>query len=267
MGTQALTLPEERRDSLGAMVLVSAILHAVLLGVAVSYTLLGFRFGSKGNEWGTQDSARMGAVASLPGIPLPTPVVQTPTTVVTQNPTPAPVPVQEPPKPEPPPPDAQQIPKFKEAVPLEKVERINKHIPQPNVPPPDNAVPGQGEATMNYTQTVTQGGAIGVSAGEGNSFGQRYAWYVASMRMRISGNWLLTPISPSVTSAPRVMMTFVIQRNGSITEVEITQSSGVPEVDRSALRAILASSPLPPLPADYAGGSVNVQFYFDFHRQ
>ena len=47
--------------------------------------------------------------------------------------------------------------------------------------------------------------------------------------------------------------------------VQITQSSGIPEVDRSALRAILASNPLPPLPTDYRGGSVDVQFYFDFH--
>ena len=68
-------------------------------------------------------------------------------------------------------------------------------------------------------------------------------------------------------SAPRVYLTFEILRDGTVTNVQITQSSGIPEVDRSALRAILASNPLPALPPDYSGGSVNVQFYFDFHRQ
>jgi TonB family protein len=265
MGTHVLTLPEHRRDGVPGMILLSAILHALLLGGALAYTLLGFHFGNAGREWGTQDAVHMGSVATLPGIPLPTPLMQTHTTVATQNPLPAQA--EEPQKPVPPPPDAAQIPKFKDAVKPEKVERINKHIPHEDVPAPDNAVPGHGEATINYTQTVTQGGAIGASAGEGNSFGIRYAWYVASMRMRISGNWLLAPISANITSAPRVYLTFAIKRDGTITDVEMTQGSGVPEVDRSALRAILASSPLPPLPPDYAGDSVNVQFYFDFHRQ
>ncbi len=265
MSTQAIAIPDQRRDPLRGKILLSMILHGSLLGVALGYTMLGFHFGTAGKEWGVQGAVHVGAVASLPGIPLPTPEVQTPTTVVTQNPTPAKP--EEEQKPEPPPPDAVQIPKFKDSVKPEKVERVNKHIPHEDVTPPDNAVPGQGEATMNYTQTVTQGGAIGVSAGEGNSFGQRYAWYVASMRMRISGNWLLAPISASITSAPRVILTFVIERDGTIKDTEIIQGSGVPEVDRSALRAILASSPLPPLPPDYAGSSVSVQFYFDFHRQ
>ncbi len=258
-------MPDDRRDNLRGMVLVSAILHATLVGLAAAYSLLGFHFGNKGTEWGLQSAVHMSAVASLPGIPLPTPALQTPSTVATQNPMPAKPEEQE--KPQPPPPDAQQIPKFKDAVKPEKVERINKHIPQPTQPPPDNAVPGQGEAEMNYTQSVVQGGDIAASVGEGNSFGQRYAWYVASMRMRISGNWLQSTISSNISTAPRVYLTFVIARDGSIKDVEITQGSGVPEVDRSALRAVLASNPLPALPPDYAGSSVNVQFYFDFHRQ
>ena len=103
--------------------------------------------------------------------------------------------------------------------------------------------------------------------GQGNSFGQRYAWYVASMRARISANWLMATVSPNIVSAPRAYLTFEILRDGTVNNVQITQSSGIPEVDRSALRAILASNPLPPLPPDYSGGSVNVEFYFDFHRQ
>ena len=52
-----------------------------------------------------------------------------------------------------------------------------------------------------------------------------------------------------------------------MTNVDVTQSSGIPEVDRSALRAVLASNPLGPLPSDYSGSKVSVEFYFDFRRR
>jgi len=65
---------------------------------------------------------------------------------------------------------------------------------------------------------------------------------------------------------PRVYLSFDIDRSGKISNPELKQPSGIPSLDRSAMRAILASNPLPPLPADYRGGSVNVSFYFEYAR-
>jgi len=266
MGTHVIAFMDERRDTLRGTLVLSLILHATLFVVLVTYTMLGFHLGGVGREWGTKGAIRMGAVSSLPGIPLPAPLRTTPSTVATQN---TGLYKTEPQPKEEPPPDAQQIPKLKDAVKPEKLERINKHIQKTEEAPPDNAVPYglTGAPAMNYTQVVTPGGPGAISLGEGNSFGQRYAWYVASMRARISANWLLATVSPNIVSAPRTYLTFEILRDGTVTNVQITQSSGIPEVDRSALRAILASNPLPALPADYAGSSINVEFYFDFHRQ
>jgi TonB family protein len=267
MGTHVMVIGEERRDTLRGPLLVSLILHGALFVVLVTYTLLGFHFGTKGREWGANSATRMTAVSSVPGLPLPSPQVMTPTTVATQNqglakPEPAP-------KEPPPPPEAQQIPKFKEAVKPEKLERVNKRIQKTEVEPPPNVVPYglSGPPSLSYTQVVTPGGPGAVSMGPSNSFGMRYAWYVASMRSRISANWLMSTVSPNILTAPRTYITFEIARDGTVNNVQITQSSGIPEVDRSALRAILASNPLPPLPADYRGGNVDVEFYFDFHRQ
>jgi protein TonB len=227
--------------------------------------MLHFHLGGSGQTWGTDGAVRMGAVTSLPGIPLPTPVVTTPSQVATQN---TGVQQTEPEPKEEPPPEAQEIPKFKDSVKPEKLRNVNKRIHKTEEPPPDNAIPygESGAPAMSYTQVVTAGGAGGVSLGPDNAFGQRYGYYVAAMRNRISSNWLMSTVSPNILSAPRTYLTFEIQRDGTITNPETTQSSGIPEVDRSALRAILASNPLPPLPADYSGGSINVQFYFDFHR-
>ena len=266
MSTHVIALMDERRDNLRGTLLVSLILHAVLFVIVVTYTMIGFHLGGGGQSWGTGDATRMGAVTSLPGIPLPAPMLTTHSQVATQN---TGLYKTEPQPKEAPTPDAQQIPKFKDAVKPEKLERVNKRIHKTEEEPPPNAVPyGEtGAPTMNYTQVVTSGGSGGLSLGEGNSFGQRYAWYVASMRARISANWLMATVSPNIVSAPRTYLTFEISRDGTVTNVQITQSSGISEVDRSALRAILASNPLPALPSDYAGGRVDVQFYFDFHRQ
>ncbi|MGO8787895.1 MAG: TonB family protein [Terriglobia bacterium] len=267
MSTHTLALIDnQRRDTLRGTLLVSVILHAILFAAILTYTMIGFHLGAGGQDWGTQGATRMGAVTSLPGIPLPSPKLTTPTTAATEN---TGLYKTEPKPKEDPPPDAQQIPKFKDAVKPEKLERVNKRIQKAEIMPPPNAVPyGQtGPPTMSYTSMTTSAGTGGVAMGEGNSFGQRYAWYVASMRSRISANWLMATVSANIATAPRAYLTFEISRDGTVSNVQITQSSGIPEVDRSALRAILASNPLPALPPDYSGSSVHVEFYFDFHRQ
>jgi len=55
-------------------------------------------------------------------------------------------------------------------------------------------------------------------------------------------------------------------RDGTITNIQITQSSNDSSVDTSAIRAIQASSPLQSLPPEYSGSAVNVTFWFDYHR-
>ena len=268
MSSEAVSIlvTHERRDKLGGTLVASAAMHAVLFVVLIAYTGLGSSFGGGwGKNWGGGNSTRIGAVASLPGVPLPAPMLATHNTLASENPglhrtEPASLPLPEP--------KAIPIPKFKTAVKPEKAERINTHIQKEKPVEADNAVPYGlgGQPSMNYTQMAGSAGQGGLSFGEGGDFGERYGYYVASVRSRISGNWLLSTVSPNIVSAPRLYMNFTILRDGNVTDVEITQSSGIPEVDRSALRAVLASNPLPPLPPDYSGNKVKVNLYFDFHR-
>jgi len=264
MGATTFSYIPARRDTLGGTVLFSVAIHGSLFVAAFVYTNIGWhRGGGWGPNW--QDSAmKVGAVRSLPGLPLPARLLATQNTVATENPG---LYQSEPKKPEPPPPNAAEIPKFQQEVKPEKVRNINKRIQKQIFQPPPNAVPaGQGgPPSMTTGQFANAAGEGGVNVG--GNFGERYGWYVNAVRNRISSNWLLSTISPNIITAPRVYMTFEIQRDGSIANTEITQSSGIPEVDRSALRAVLASNPLGPLPPDYSGGKVSVDFYFDFHRR
>jgi protein TonB len=61
-------------------------------------------------------------------------------------------------------------------------------------------------------------------------------------------------------------MSFDIAKDGTISNIEVKQGSGIPSLDRSAERAVRNSNPLPPLPADYRGSSVSVSFYFEYSR-
>lgn len=266
MGAATFDLISGRRNTLRGTLLASLLLHGGLFVVAFAYTALGFHWaGGSGKNWGQGGAVRVSAVASLPGIPLPSPALSTQNTLATQNP--GLYRTEEKPKIQPPP-EAKPIPKFKESVAQEKPIRVNKRIQPQEVAPPENAIPYGlgGKPSMSYNQFANTAGEGGLSFGQGN-FGDRFGWYVDAVRNRISANWLLATISPNILTAPRVYVTFDIHSDGTITNTAITQSSGIPEVDRSALRAVLASNPLGPLPPGYSGDKVSVQFYFDFRRR
>jgi periplasmic protein TonB len=257
----------DHRESLRGPLVASVIFHVLLTLFGVVYALWGGRLGKGwGQSINTGSAVHVNAVASLPGVPLPTPKLTTPNTVAVESPGL----FRNEPVPKPPPSlmNEQKIPKFKEAIkpPKQKV-LANKRIQKEQIEPPPNVVPyGQGgKPTMSYSSVATSAGEAGISFGQ-QDFGERYGWYVQAVRNRISSNWLLSTISPSLLSAPRVYVDFDINRDGSISNARITQSSGIPEVDRSALRAVLASSPLAALPPDYSGSKVSVEFYFDLKR-
>jgi len=253
---------------LGRPLAVSAGMHTAL----VALLLFSAFFAPKGDAWsatGGGGAVSITAVGSLPGIPLPRPAVTSTSRVADST---KGLYKSEPlPKKPAIPPDATPLTQFEKEkkLPPSRKSRLLENDYQP----PQNAVPyGQtGAPTMPYTQfesgSGSQGG-IGMTgqSGAAGNFGTRYAWYVQAVQRRISGNWLQSTIDPSIRFAPRVVMEFQIFRDGSVRNIQITQSSGNASVDRSTLRAVQDSNPFQPLPGDYAGSYVSVQFWFEFHR-
>ncbi|HSP33133.1 MAG TPA: TonB family protein [Thermoanaerobaculia bacterium] len=95
----------------------------------------------------------------------------------------------------------------------------------------------------------------GVSAAlEGGDF--PYTMYLDRMKTRIGANWF----RPSVDAT--VVVYFAIDRDGSIRDARVETSSGNGMADRAALRAVLESSPLPPLPFAYNGTYLGVHLTF-----
>jgi periplasmic protein TonB len=251
---------------------MSAVFHAAVFALVVFSPVL---FPTQGDaSWGTNNAGDGGInvkiVGTVSGLSLPSPEVVTEGAAANES---KGLYKSEEAPPPPPPEDAEPIPETKAPVKVTPPPKPPRPAPpskastpaEPEVP--TNAVPfGQGgKPSLAYGQFSTGAGPAGIGFGDG-TFGNRYGWYVDAITRRISQNWLQSLVDNRIRSAPRVYLSFDIERNGTISNMEIKQPSGIPSLDRSAQRAILASNPLPPLPPDYRGGAINVSFYFEYAR-
>src|SRR5579859_161968 len=247
----------------------SLILHGFLVvWIAVSIYLQ-----MKGPEWGgvggAKGIANVKLVGPAAGIPMPPQPIVTESKAV--DPTKGIWKEEPKPKPEPKPPEppkaVEKIAPFKHEKP-KPISHPSK-IDEPKVPPPDNAVNyGKGGAPPlpnGYATTPGGGsGPVSVQGQGGGDFASRYAWYIESVKRRVSQNWLQSTIDPAVRTARRAhcVMTFRILRDGSVKNIQLSQSSGNLSMDNSAQRALYGIQ-FDKLPSDYSAAYVDVTFDFD----
>lgn len=65
----------------------------------------------------------------------------------------------------------------------------------------------------------------------------------------------------------RVAVQFAIDREGKVPKLVISSPSGSQPLDRAAVAGISASNPFPPLPAEFKGQQIRVQFTFSYNMQ
>ena len=245
----------------------SAAFHLLLLFSLVISTFLSHR----GETWGGaggEGTINVNLVGNIPAVPLPKPDVVTTNRVVDET---KGLYKEEPQPKLPDDSNALYLPKFEKEKPPKIVSKPSRVLDNP-APPPPNAVPyGKGGAPqIPYTSFMmgqTSPGGMGISGTSGGAFGAQFPWYVEAVQRRVSSNWLQATVDPTISWAPRCMVTFEILRDGTVTNIQVTQSSGNQSVDSSAVRAVRSSNPLDQLPAAYRGSYVNVEFWFDFKRQ
>jgi periplasmic protein TonB len=133
----------------------------------------------------------------------------------------------------------------------------------------DNKIPfGEGGPVSGPYGSFSANGAKGglsFTGGTGD-FGSRFGWYVDAVRRKVSENWLKYEVDPRVDTARRVYITFDIARSGEPEHIQVEQSSGVPSLDQSAMRTLQRIDTFGPLPPDYSGRYVSVEFWFDYKR-
>lgn len=100
-------------------------------------------------------------------------------------------------------------------------------------------------------------GPAGVDAIREPNFGP----YMSELSRRIKANW----DPPRGEESKRVVLLFTIAKDGRLLNVKVVKSSGTPAADRAALAAVELTAPFRPLPAEFRGPNVDIQFTFDYN--
>lgn len=101
------------------------------------------------------------------------------------------------------------------------------------------------------------GGAPGIDSIREPDFGP----YMRELQRRIKMNW----DPPKGNESKRVVLLFKIARDGRLLSCRVFKSSGLPGADRAALNAVELTAPFRPLPADFRGSNIDIQFTFDYN--
>ena len=145
----------------------------------------------------------------------------------------------------------------------------------PTAPPvPTLAVPKplpKKDGGSDIPSAVPEAGSGGVGIGFGDGIGSGgggagnfpHAWYVQTIKKKLDSNW---NVEGGFSARIYAQVTFTISRDGSLADVEIEQTSKNEVFDRAALRAVQASSRLPPLPKGFEEPALRVHVRFTAKR-
>ncbi|MGH9326970.1 MAG: energy transducer TonB family protein [Terriglobia bacterium] len=183
-----------------------------------------------------------------------------------------------PPKPKPPP----------QAVPKPKIMLAN--VKPPPTPSADNqfAMATPGEAIQQSLSAAARGRRIGQIPGPGSSIDQLnnrnpnfttsgpiilsdtrgvdFGPYLAMILEIVRQNWYaVIPESARLGEQGRVAIVFEILKDGSVPQLRLVSSSGKVPLDRGAIAGIRASIPFPPLPSQFTGKHLVLQFNFFYN--
>ena len=141
----------------------------------------------------------------------------------------------------------------------------SSYAPRPSLAPSAGNGTGSGSGQLGRGSSGTGnagnpgggGGAPGIDALREPDFGP----YMRELQRRIKMNW----DPPKGNESKRVVLLFKIAKDGRLLSCRIHKSSGLPTADQAALKAVELTAPFRPLPADFKGQSIDIQFTFDYN--
>ena len=178
-------------------------------------------------------------------------------------------------EPEPPPPPAPVV-KANDAVVPDEAQGVQiekaKPKPKPEVkqqpkssepprpsPPRDETPPPVASKRLMLPYAPVAGGLSGQVAVDDANF--EFAYYLQMVRAQIGRNW--SPPQGAPTGA-RAEVYFRVSRAGGISALRIETGSGNEFFDQSAMRAVIITEQLPPLPLGYPGSDLGIHFGFEY---
>lgn len=256
----------DRSDSLQKPFLLSAGVHAAFFALAAGYGLMPL---AEVIQWGDPNSLGGGSVTITPVSKIPV-VPRSGRVNPVANDTESRVPAAPPEvKPQP----RQQVKEEpEEAIAIQsrtparsaRERRQRANPSRASVPRENQLYSSSGAAAVTEMFGTTGGGGVGV--GTGNPFGNRFGWYVNILREKVARTWNTGQVDPRLQTAPVVVVTFEIRRDGSVGDVRFLQRSGVATLDYSCQRAVVEAAPFPPLPPAFERDVARIEFWFELKR-
>ena len=161
---------------------------------------------------------------------------------------------------EPPAPDIVQRP------PDQARAEVPQPVPKPQ-PPPGGSL---GEALKNLQKYVDQesfnndrGQVQNLGPLQFDTKGVEFGPWIRRFVAQVRRNWFVPYAAMSLRG--RVVLTFFVHKNGSLTDVQVVQPSAVESFNTAAMNALLASNPTEPLPPEYPADKAffTVTFYYN----
>ncbi len=134
-------------------------------------------------------------------------------------------------------------------------------------PVPSLAPTGGGSSSSKLSKGSSGYGNAGNPGGGGGPPGidslrePDFGPYMRDLQRRIKRNW----DPPKGNESKRVVLLFKIARDGRLLSLRVFKSSSLPNVDKAALSAVELTAPFRPLPPDFKGSSIDIQFTFDYN--
>ena len=171
------------------------------------------------------------------------------------------------PKPTRPTPPAAKTPEMVESIakptaakPIQKQASTSTKV----APPSTGETVRPGQSKVETASTSNEGGlSTGGTGGASNQGNVNFCdpQYLGQMVSLIYGNWKR---ETNVSAKP--IIRFVIQRNGTLTDITVRQSSGYYALDNAAQRAVILTRAIPPLPACYPHPDYAMNLTFEYIR-
>jgi TonB family protein len=119
----------------------------------------------------------------------------------------------------------------------------------------------QTKITKKDQQAAEYGLGYGISSAQVDAYNFGSPYYLSLVFGKIRDTWE-NPVQSSATLMTTIY--FKILRDGNIVESKVEKTSGVDLFDQSAMRAIISSTPFPPLPGEFTGEYLGIHLEFEY---
>ena len=248
-------------DRVGRAFAFAVVLHAAFVGAYIYSTIYSPAFGSKDAGGAAVAIQAVNSIPLPPHTAPPNPLASDTESDVPQAPA---KPVEQAKKEAPPPPDAVKL-KSKTAKKNADVATDRNRF-RPKNPIDLNQVYSKSAPALSSPMfsAASTGGRVG--AGEHTTLGAQCGAYSAQIQQLIASRWKTDAVDARVQTAPTVITTFDLNKDGTINDPKVLQGSGIPTLDSSTQRAIRDSSPFPPIPDICKRDHASVEIWFELKR-